>query len=498
MKFNNIVSTFLVVFILTSCAPAAKVIPTDATIPTLTITPAPIGMATITPTPTSEKLADSKDLPVWVDEFVHAYGGKVTVNSVEMDKSQLTEEIRKNPATFTQVKRVNGVESSFLIVNNVPLAIQGSENRWEAIGYKDIAPSDLEVGASFAIWTDDYDNDPKYGKTFANNFVLAATDGELSDYELMKNIPNDKKLTPQEVLNYYDWTNFDKMVAYSKENNIPIRAMHLLDGYTTDSAPLWLQQMSVDELREYIKMHLTVILTRTEFKEASVINEAFYGAGIPMNNFFYARLGEKFLEDTFAVARDVSPQTVLILNDNIVYGPHGEKSDDGVWTNSVINGESSAIFNFVSQKISIGTPIDGVGIESHLIANDFVSADTDGTIEKYKTDLIQLMKKYKNIGVDVYFTELDVNITGLPSDWSNEQKQEHKAKIYRAIFEACVSSENCKSVTTWGFSDTATWAQTPAYPYGAAESPLPLDVNYQPTISNYQIKQVLFENWDQP
>ncbi len=492
MKIKNIVAVLLAAFILASCAPAVQTVPIETALPTSTFTPA------ITLTPAPESLADAKDLSKWVDEFVHAYGGKVAVNGVEMDASQLTDAIRKNPEAFTQAKKVNDAEYLFLVANGAPLAMRGSDFLWKDIGYKDISPDGFEVGASFAIWTDDYDNDPRYGKIFADNFVIAATDGELSDYELMKKIPNDKKLTPQEVLTYYDWTNFDKMSAYAKANHIPIRAMHLLDGYTTDSAPQWLQQMSNDELREYIKLHFTAILTRTDFKEASVVNEAFYGAGIPGNNFFYARLGEKFIEDAFAVAHDVSPQTVLILNDNIVYGPRGEHSDDGVWTNSVINGESNAIFNFVSEKVAKGTPINGVGIETHIIASDFASNDANGAVEKYKKDLMMLMEKYKNIGVDVYITEFDINIAGLPSDWSSQQKQEHKAKIYRAIFEACLSSVNCKSVTTWGFSDKATWMFTDGYPYGAGESPLPLDMNYQPTISNYEIKQALFEHWIQP
>jgi len=497
MKIKNIVTVLLVAFILASCAPAAKVVPTETAIPSSTVTLIP-PTPTITPTPLPANLANTKDLSKWVDEYVNAYGGKVIVNGVEMGTSQLTDEIRKNSEAFTQVKIINGAGYSFLVVNGVPLAMQGSDDIWKDIGYKDISPSGFEVGASFAIWTGDYDSDSRYGRIFTKNFVIAATDGELSDYELMKNIPNNKKLTPQEVLTYYDWTNFDKMVAYSKANNIPIRAMHLLDGYTTDSAPQWLQQMSDDELREYIKLHLTAILTRTDFKEASVVNESFWGAGIPGNNFFYARLGEKFIENTFAIAQNVSPQTALILNDNIVYGPHGENSDDGVWTNSVINGESNAIFNFVSKKVKNGIPINGVGIESHLIANDFVSQNTDGIVEKYKKDLMTLMEKYKDIGIDVYITELDINIAGLPSDWSSQQKQELKAKVYRAIFEACLNSINCKSVTTWGFSDKATWMFTDGYPYGIGESPLPLDRNYQPTISNYEIKQVLFEHLIQP
>jgi endo-1,4-beta-xylanase len=105
------------------------------------------------------------------------------------------------------------------------------------------------------------------------------------------------------------------------------------------------------------------------------------------------------------------------------------------------------------------------------------------------------MQNYQEIGVDVYFTELDVNIADLPPAWSQQQKQGLKAKIYRSIFEACVVSENCKSVTTWGFSDTATWMLTEGYPYGKGESPLPLDMDYRPFIANYEIKQALFEYW---
>jgi endo-1,4-beta-xylanase len=111
---------------------------------------------------------------------------------------------------------------------------------------------------------------------------------------------------------------------------------------------------------------------------------------------------------------------------------------------------------------------------------------------------MELFGKYQEIGIDIYITELDVNIAGLPSEWNSQQKQELKAKIYSAVFKACLDSENCKSVTTWGFSDTATWILTTGYPYGVGESPLPLDMNYRPLPASYAIKQVLFEYWSNP
>lgn len=484
--------SLLAIFILASCtAPTitavsdVPVVPTNTkVIPTVTVTPGP------------EPLGQAKDLSQWLDNFVHAYGGTVTVNDTEMNADQLATEVQANPDSFLQVRQINGVEYSFLVVNGIPLALRKDKAKWTDVGYKDLAPARMTVGASFAVWTGDYDDDLRYRNVFAANFNLIATDGSLSEYDLLKNIPNDVRLAPQQVIDLYDWTDFDKIAAFADEHELPLRAMHLYSSPVVGmNTPEWLSRMSDEQLREYLKMHVAAILERAEFADASPANEAFYGAGMPGNNFFYSRLGEEYIEIAFQTAHEMSPDAALILNDNIVYGPQGQGSDDGVWTNTVINGESNAIFDFVKKEVSKGLPIHGVGIESHLIANDFVSLDTDGDLEEYRTDLLRLMKQYQAIGVDVYFTELDVNIAGLPADWSDQRKQDLKAKIYRAVFDACLSAENCRSVTTWGFSDTATWMLTPGYPFGMGESPLPMDKNYLPTISNYEIKRVLFEYW---
>lgn len=487
-KGRYFISSLLAVIFLTSCAPRTAT-PAPTALPTATAAP------TVTPTPAPQNLADAPDLPTWVEDYVHAYGGKVIVNGAEMDAEKLTETIRQKPDEFAQTKKIGENVSSFLIVNDVPLAMKDVNTAWRDIGYKDLQTSGTkpEIGASLAIWTGDFDSDPRYKEVFAKNFEIASTDGTLSDYELMANIPNEK-LTPAEVIQHYDWTNIDKLTDFLDAQNIPLNAMHLIDGYTTDSAPVWLSQMSDSELEQYIYLHIQAILTRDQYTEASVVNEAFWGAGMPGNNFWYSRLGEKYIEVAFKAAREISPDTRLFLNDNIVYGPRGQGSDDGVWTNSVLNGESLAILKWVTKEKSKDIPIDGVGIESHLVASDFSNGDIDANIEKYKTDLINLMDRYKAINVDVYLTELDVNVGTFPSEWTDLQKQELKAKIYAAIFVACFSSENCKSVTTWGFTDKATWMLTGGYPYGNGESPLPLDDQYRPTASNYEIKKGIFQN----
>ncbi len=123
MKIKNIITVLLVTFILASCAPAAKVVPTEMAIPISTFTPAPTATATITLTPAPENIADAKNLSVWINDYVHAFGGKVTVNGIEMNASQLTDEIRTTGEKFTQTKQVEGIEFSFLVINDIPLAV---------------------------------------------------------------------------------------------------------------------------------------------------------------------------------------------------------------------------------------------------------------------------------------------------------------------------------------------------------------------------------------
>ena len=133
MKIKNIVTVLLIAYILTSCAPATKVVPTETAVPTSTFTPVPTATTKITSTPTPESLADAKDLSVWVDRFVRTYNVKVTVDSLEMDANQLTDEILKNDDKFTVLKKVKQNEILFLVVNGIPLAIREGNGQWREI-----------------------------------------------------------------------------------------------------------------------------------------------------------------------------------------------------------------------------------------------------------------------------------------------------------------------------------------------------------------------------
>jgi GH35 family endo-1,4-beta-xylanase len=135
MKTKNIFPVLLVVMFLAACAPAAEVVPTREVLPVATATPAPTHTLTLaapqTLTPAPENISAAEDLPVWVDEFVHAYGGKIIAGSTEVDASQLTYDIRKNSEKYIQTKQVNGAEISYLLVNGIPLALRDEIGVWQ-------------------------------------------------------------------------------------------------------------------------------------------------------------------------------------------------------------------------------------------------------------------------------------------------------------------------------------------------------------------------------
>lgn len=128
MKSNSIVIVLFIAFALVSCMPAAAPAPTDAILPIPTFTPIPPA-STVRPAP--ENISDSKSLSTWADEFVHAYGGITVVNGVEMDTTQLTEELRKNGDKYIQSKQINETEFLFLVVNEVPLAMREGNGSWQ-------------------------------------------------------------------------------------------------------------------------------------------------------------------------------------------------------------------------------------------------------------------------------------------------------------------------------------------------------------------------------
>jgi GH35 family endo-1,4-beta-xylanase len=238
---QRIIANGLLVMILLSmsleisgCGPAQP--PTVGA--TITTTPRP----TLTPAP--ENLADAIDLPVWIADYVHAYGGRVTVNGVDRDAIQLFGAVRANPDSFIETKTIQGRETLFFVVNGIPLGIQ-TDGTWRSILARDIADAKnaqfaMPVSSIQLLSSQPYN--PNFTNTIKNANLLTIV-WDLDTNQVIKGLTTDDwksilrnwetyktQLDSGQIPNNipYNWWGADQVIKFAQENHMRLRAQHLV------------------------------------------------------------------------------------------------------------------------------------------------------------------------------------------------------------------------------------------------------------------------------
>lgn len=65
------------------------------------------------------------------------------------------------------------------------------------------------------------------------------------------------------------------------------------------------------------------------------------------------------------------------------------------------------------------------------------------------------MKKFAALGVKIYVTEFDVDLSKVPG--TKDQKWAYEANLYRDMVQACLESGVCTSFAIFGISDSTSW-----------------------------------------
>jgi endo-1,4-beta-xylanase len=156
------------------------------------------------------------------------------------------------------------------------------------------------------------------------------------------------------------------------------------------------------------------------------VNEPFNEDGTRRASVFQTTIGDGYIATALRAARAADPAAKLYINDF---------NTDGV------NAKSTAMFNLAQSLKQQGVPLDGVGIQGHLILGQVPSS------------LQQNIQRFADLGLDVAITELDIRMT-LPATAAMLTQQ---AANYATVVNACLAVTRCVGVTTWGVGDADSW-----------------------------------------
>ncbi|EEB94152.1 hypothetical protein MPER_07083, partial [Moniliophthora perniciosa FA553] len=176
-----------------------------------------------------------------------------------------------------------------------------------------------------------------------------------------------------------------------------------------------------------------------------VVNEPFNEDGTFQSFVLFDTLGESYIDIALNTAREADPNAKLYINEFNIEGT---------------GAKSTAMFNLVQSLQERGTPVDGIGIQAHLIVGSLPS------------DIQANFEQFASLGVEIAITELDIRMT-LPV---TDEKLEQQRQDYQTVIAACNAVEACVGVTIWDFTDKYSWIPGVFPGQGAA---LPWDENFE-------------------
>jgi endo-1,4-beta-xylanase len=260
----------------------------------------------------------------------------------------------------------------------------------------------------------------------------------------------------------FDFAPADQIVAFARANKMKVRGHCLL---WSEYNPAWLEKgkFTPEQLSAMLREHIQKVMRHYAGKVFAwdVVNESFLADGTVETSVWYDApgiglkgKGTAYIEQAFRWAREADPKALLFYND---------------YDTEAINPKSDAVYEMVKDFKRRGVPIDGVGVQAHILSLDAKE------LSSFAANLERLVA----LGLQVHVTEMDVGLLtdagGRLRDPADLQRQ---AQVYRAVADACFRQKGCTAFQTWGFTDKYTWI--PGYTKGQKGSPLLFDRTYAP------------------
>jgi endo-1,4-beta-xylanase len=256
----------------------------------------------------------------------------------------------------------------------------------------------------------------------------------------------------------------DRVVRFARAHGMKVRGHCLL---WSEYNPAWLSkgEHTPEQLNAILREHIFKVMRHYAGKVFAwdVVNESFLADGSVESSVWYDSpgiglkgKGTAYIEQAFRWAREADPKALLFYND---------------YDTETINPKSDAVYEMLKDFKRRGVPVDGVGVQAHIMDLDVDS----GAVESFAANLERLAA----LGLQIHITEMDV---GLPvdarGDLQNPEDLKRQAEIYRLVAEGCFRQPRCTAFQTWGFTDKYSWI--PDWTKGKKGAPLLFDKSYAP------------------
>jgi len=257
--------------------------------------------------------------------------------------------------------------------------------------------------------------------------------------------------------NQYNFATVDRSVEIAQQRGWRVYGSHLIWG-APQAIPDWLMNSNftrdeyVSILEEYVETVVERYRGRIDFW--GIANEAVerdyyypkpYVSGQARTSrpegpdFWYEKIGPGYIEMAFRRAREADPDAILILNTS-VSPPPIPQADMPI---------ADQFYETAKGLIDRGVPIDGVGVQLHLLAPTWLQTPPP------KASTIAYYQELGALGVKVYVTEFDVDLGS--TDGTREERYAFQAQVYQDMLEACLESGVCDTFMYWGFADSLSW-----------------------------------------
>ena len=267
--------------------------------------------------------------------------------------------------------------------------------------------------------------------------------------------------------------------AWAHTRNMKFRGHALVWG---ERAPKWFAALpNRAAAADALQRHVTEVCRHFAGRVQSwdVVNEAILvSSGRPDKlrpQVFLDKIGPDYIDMAFHAARAADRGAKLVYNDFGIEFSAPDQLD-----------KRRVLLDMLDGFKKRGTPIDAVGLQSHLSIADMTHFDDAG----FSRFLDELAAR----GLEVMLTELDCIDKGAPSDVA--ARDAAVAAAYKHYLDVALANRAVTVVINWGLSDRSSWVISGGDPLAKREDglrprPLLLDTDLRPKPAYFAIAEAL-------